>query len=155
MRKFLKRFDKENGNSFIMYILLLPVLMGFFGYAVDSGISYYTRTGMQNALDSAAVAGAAKVNYNGSGNFSINAERAKDQAISAMKVSLKQYPNLNCKDYNCYDIKATIVNGGVGRGEVLRLTVTERSKTQFLYIIGQHEQEYNLKSEARIGFVQQ
>lgn len=155
MRKFLKRFDKENGNSFIMYILLLPVLMGFFGYAVDSGLSYYTRTGMQNALDSAAIAGAAKVNYNGSGNFSINAERAKEQAISAMKVSLKQYPNLNCKDYNCYNINATIVNGGAGRGEVLRLTLTERSKTQFLYIIGQHEQVYNLKSEARIGFVQQ
>lgn len=155
MRKFLKRSDKENGNSFLMYIFLLPILMGFFGLAVDSGISYYTRTGMQNALDSAAIAGAAQVNYNGSGSFAINRDRAKVQAITAMKVSLKQYPNLNCKDYNCYDIKATIVNGGVGRGEVLRLTVTERSKTQFLHIIGQHEQVYNLKSEARIGFVQQ
>lgn len=157
MRKFIKRFDKENGNSFIMYILLLPIMMGFFGFAVDSGISYYTRTGMQNALDSAAVAGAAQVNYNsnGSGNFAINAQRAKTTAIEAMKVSLNQYPNLKCAEYNCYNITATIVNGGNGRGDVLRLSVQERSKTLFLHVIGQNEQVYNLKSEARIGFVQQ
>lgn len=154
MRRFFKR-DRENGNTFIMYILLLPLLMGFFGYAVDSGMSYYTRTGMQNALDSAAVAGATKVNYNSSGTYVIDVERAKAQAIKAMKVSLKQYPNLKCKEYDCYDIKATIINGGAGRGNVLRLTVQEKSKTMFLHIIGISEQQYNLKSEARIGYLQQ
>jgi Flp pilus assembly protein TadG len=155
MRKFFK-LDRENGNSFIMYILLLPVLMGFFGYAVDSGISYYTRTGMQNALDSAAIAGATKVNYNGAGNFVIDAERAKAQAIASMKVSMKQYPNVECSSGSCYNnIKATIVSGGSGRGSVLRLTVQQKSKTLFLHIIGIKEQPYNLKSEARIGYVQQ
>lgn len=162
MRKFLKR-DKENGNTFIMYILLLPVLMGFFGFAVDSGISYYTRTGMQNALDSAAIAGATGntvdggrgVVYDSRGNYVINVVKAKKQAVAAMKTSLQQYPNLNCTDYNCYNITATVVDGGAGRGSVLRLEVKERSKTLFLHIIGQKEQVYTLKSEARIGFVQQ
>lgn len=154
MRKFFK-LDRENGNAFFMYMFLLPILMGFFGYAVDSGISYYTRTGMQNALDSAAIAGATQVNYNTSGNYVINAERAKAQAVAAMKVSLKQYPNLKCEEYNCYNIKAAIVNGGSERGKVLRLTVTEKSKTLFLHIVGIDEQAYDLKSEARIGFVQQ
>lgn len=162
MRKFFK-LNKENGNSFIMYILLLPILMGFFGYAVDSGISYYTRTGIQNALDSAAVAGAAGntidggrgVVYDAHGNYIINGNRAKAQAIAAMKVSLKQYPNLECDEYNCYNIKATIIDGGAGRGKVLRLTVQERSKTLFLHIIGISEQKYNLISEARIGAIQQ
>ena len=157
MRQFIRLFkrDKENGNTFIMYFLLIPVLMGFFGYAVDSGVSYYTRTGMQNALDSAAIAGASQVNYNGSGSFDIDRERAKAQAIESMQVSLKQYPNLDCVHYDCYDIQADIVNVGGERGNVLRLSVTERSKTLFLHIIGQKEQQYTLKSEARIGFVQQ
>lgn len=162
MRKFLKR-DKENGNTFVMYLLLLPLMMGFFGYAVDSGISYYTRTGMQNALDSAAVAGAAGntvdggrgVVYDSHGNYVINVVKAKNQAVTAMRTSLKQYPNLNCSDYNCYNITATVINGGVGRGSVLRLEVQERSKTLFLHILGQKEQVYTLRSEARIGFVQQ
>jgi Flp pilus assembly protein TadG len=154
MRKFFKR-DKENGNAFIMYILLLPLLMGFFGYAVDAGISYYTRTGMQNALDSAAVAGAAQVNYNSSGTYVINVDRAKTQAIAAMKVSLQQYPNIECKEYNCYNVNATILHNVAGRGDVLQLTLTEKSKTLFLHIIGIREQSYNLKSEARIGYIQQ
>lgn len=162
MRQFLK-LDKENGNSFIMYILLLPVLMGFFGLAVDSGISYYTRTGMQNALDSAAIAGAAGntvdggrgVVYDSHGNYIINVDKARLQAVEAMKTSLQQYPNLNCRDYDCYDITATVTNGGAGRGSVLRLEVQERSKTLFLHIIGQKEQVYTLKSEARIGSIQQ
>lgn len=155
MRKFFK-LDRENGNSFLMYILLLPLLMGFFGYAVDAGISYYTRTGMQNALDSAAIAGAAKVNYNGSGSFNIDVERAKSQAIASMKVSLKQYPNVECPSGSCYNnIQATIVDGGGERGQVLRLTVQEKSKTLFLHILGIKEQPYTLKSEARIGYVQQ
>jgi Flp pilus assembly protein TadG len=154
MRRFLKR-DKENGNAFIMYLLLLPLLMGFFGYAVDSGISYYTRTGMQNALDSAAIAGATQVNYNGSGTYVIDVNRAKAQAMAAMKVSLQQYPNIECKEYNCYNLNAVIVHNVAGRGDVLQLTITEHSKTMFLHIIGQKEQAYNLKSEARIGYVQQ
>ena len=155
MRKFLK-LDRENGNSFIMYILLLPVLMGFFGYAVDAGLSYYTRTGMQNALDSAAIAGATQVNYNGSGSFDIDRERAEAQAIASMKVSLQQYPNLECQDGSCYNnIHATIVNVGGERGSVLRLDVTEKSKTLFMHILGIKEQPYTLKSEARIGYVQQ
>lgn len=155
MRKFLK-IDRENGNSFIMYILLLPLLMGFFGYAVDAGIGYYTRTGMQNALDSAAIAGATQVNYNGSGNFDINVDRARDQAVASMKVSLNQYPNIECPDGSCYNnITATVVNVGGERGSVLRLDVQEKSKTLFLHVLGIKEQPYTLKSEARIGSIQQ
>jgi hypothetical protein len=56
---FKKINKNESGQSMVLVALLLTVLLGFGAFAIDVGYMTYQRSSLQNAADSAALAGAA------------------------------------------------------------------------------------------------
>lgn len=62
MRK-LDRLRDESGQAVIFTLLCMTVLLGFVAFAVDVGMLFRAKRNMQIAADSAAIAGAAELNY--------------------------------------------------------------------------------------------
>lgn len=155
MRKYFREFRKnqEEGNTFVMYVMMFGIMVLFLGLAVDTGMGFYTKNGMQSALDSAVVTGANQTNYNGNGKKIIDPNRARDTAISAFNDAKVNYPNLvNCNEKGaCSKINNVQVKNDPVHGQYLTMTVTIYSKNVFLHMAGFPTQEYKLKSEARLG----
>jgi len=63
--KRLKGLCDESGQALIFSLLAMTVLFGFMGFAVDVGVLLRAKRAMQTAADSAAIAGAAELNYGG------------------------------------------------------------------------------------------
>jgi len=74
----------KNGNIAIMIALFLPVFIGFVGLSVDFGILYMAKAQMQNAADSASLAGTGDLvtDSNGDGIAEANYDGAKNTAIT-------------------------------------------------------------------------
>lgn len=53
----------ESGQTMILTLLCMTILLGFVGFAADIGVMFHTRRKMQIAADSAAIAGASELNY--------------------------------------------------------------------------------------------
>ena len=66
MRSLLARFHTEHGQILVMAALLITVLLGLVGLAVDAGFAYAQRRQTQNAADEAALAGAHRLLEGGS-----------------------------------------------------------------------------------------
>lgn len=59
MGRIIKRLKtEEDGQSLVMIVLLLGVLLGFSALVVDVGLMYAEKSKLQNAADAAALAGA-------------------------------------------------------------------------------------------------
>lgn len=56
--KIFQSTQKRTGQSLILVILALPVLIGMAGAGVTVGTVYFAQTNLQNAVDAAALAGA-------------------------------------------------------------------------------------------------
>lgn len=155
MRKYFKTLRKrrEDGNTFVMYVMMFGIMAIFLGFAIDSGMGYYTKNGMQSALDSAVVTGANKTYYNSSGKKIIDPEQAKIAAINAFNDAKVNYPNLvECNEAGaCSKITNVQVKNDPIRGQYLTMSVTIYSKNVFMHMVGSPTQTYNLKSEARLG----
>ncbi len=55
--------NDENGQAVILMLLCMTCLLGFVGFAADVGTLFYAKRNLQIAADSAAIAGAAELNY--------------------------------------------------------------------------------------------
>ncbi len=59
MRRLLKKIEiEEEGQVFILFVLVVTVLLGFAALTIDVGSVYATKANLQNAVDAAAMAGA-------------------------------------------------------------------------------------------------
>lgn len=74
--KFVRKITDDNGQAMILTLLCMTVLLGFVGFAVDIGTLLRAKRNLQIAADSAAVAGAAELNY---GNMTSAAVAAASQ----------------------------------------------------------------------------
>ena len=63
--KFVRKIEDESGQAMILTLLCMTVLLGFVGFAVDIGTLLRAKRNLQIAADSAAIAGAAELNYGG------------------------------------------------------------------------------------------
>lgn len=61
--KFARKLKDESGQAMILTLLSMTVLLGFVGFAADIGTLLRAKRNLQIAADSAAVAGAAELNY--------------------------------------------------------------------------------------------
>ena len=73
MRNFLARFHTERGQILVMAVLLITVLLGVVGLAVDAGFAYAQRRQAQNSADQAALAAAHRLFEGGSEASAISA----------------------------------------------------------------------------------
>ena len=65
--------SNQRGSIAIVFAILLPVLIGFIGLAIDVGYLYYVKLQMQTAADAGAISGALQVQQGFPGSVSTNA----------------------------------------------------------------------------------
>jgi Flp pilus assembly protein TadG len=88
----LRRFVRRGGNRGIAVIyiaLLLVVLLAFVGLAVDLGYMYLVKTQLQNAADSAALAGSSKLSEIGSNDIVQLSARAEAISFASKNTATK------------------------------------------------------------------
>lgn len=59
----IERSPSERGQVLVLVAISIPLLLGFAGFALDVGVLQVERQRLQAATDSAAIAGAAELNY--------------------------------------------------------------------------------------------
>lgn len=152
-----KSGEFESGNTFVMYVMMFGIMAIFLGFAIDTGMGFYTKNGMQRALDSAAVTAANQSDYAGNGKKVINKERATTTAINAFNAAKVNYPNLvSCNTKGeCSKFSNIAVKTDATRGQYFTITATIYSKNVFMHMVDLPVQKYILKSEARLGYLQE
>ena len=61
--KMLRKLKDESGQAMVLTLLCMTCLLGFVGFAADVGTLLHAKRNLQIAADSAAIAGAAELNY--------------------------------------------------------------------------------------------
>src|SRR5215469_1030093 len=75
-RGIAMRRKSEAGQAVIFTALALTVLLGFAGLGIDMGVMRYEKRLQQTAADSAAIAGADDLRYNGGSGVTLAAQNA-------------------------------------------------------------------------------
>lgn len=151
MIKRAKKFLNEEGNSFLLFIFLMPVLCGAFGLGLDAALGQYTRQGIQDAADISTLAGANQTEYAAGSNKRIISEAAAAAKVKELYLEKrKAYPNITGSEPT---ITVQITTGRWASTRLLAVTVQEKSPTIFLHIVGVSEFTYNISSQARLGYV--
>lgn len=145
----------ESSNSFALFVVMLPMLLGAFGMGLDISRNVYIKTELQNALDLAVVGGAAEVRHNSSGDIQVDRERAVATTERIYQANRAQAAALECPG------KSVIAGTGqrrcwkeweppVANGAEFTYSVIERSRNAFLPTIGIPYQDYRLVSRASL-----
>lgn len=148
----------EKSNSFALFVVMLPILLGAFGLGVDVARNVYIRSSLENALDTAVTSGAAAgYVYNGQdGSFSLEQFTQATERVYAL--NRQNGPGLSC-------IGAGIVPGTTlpkcwvqprgpqydGTRHEVRYSVQEQSRNSFLNVIGVPTQTYRIEGVAIVG----
>jgi Flp pilus assembly protein TadG len=61
--KLASKLKEESGQAMVLTLLCMICLLGFVGFAADVGTLFHAKRNLQIAADSAAIAGAAELNY--------------------------------------------------------------------------------------------
>jgi uncharacterized membrane protein len=89
MKGFLKQFGAdENGQVMVFVAVLLMGLVAVVGLVTDGGIVFSQRRDLQNAADSAALAGAMQIDeqaYRASGNVVLDERAAREAAVQYLE----------------------------------------------------------------------
>lgn len=144
----------EASNSFAMFVVMLPLILGAFGIGVDMSRNVYLRTTIQNHLDLAVVSGAGTHVSNGT---KIDAHAALVQVERVYAVNRAAGPGLMCTGSG-----ARVPGTRVGRcwttpypAQVtptsVKYSVREKSHNVFLTVLGIPNQTYNITSFARVN----
>ena len=64
--------ERQNGQSLVVFVLALVMIMGFVALAIDVGMAYREKSNLQSAADSAALAAAGQLAANGSTSAAIS-----------------------------------------------------------------------------------
>ena len=103
--KFRKLIQKEDGQSLIIFVLLLTILLGFAALVLDVGIMSLSKSKLQNAADAAALAGV---------------QELPDNPVEA-KTSAQHYAAINGQSSDSTTVKVATNNSSVSV-EVSRTT---------------------------------
>lgn len=147
----------EASNSFAMFVVMLPMILGAFGIGVDMSRNLYIRTSIQNHLDMATVAGAATGTPTSTG-IKITKEYAIREVERVYAVNREGGPAMSCIGSQAV-VPGT---GGLHRcwkqpvgskvtTTQVTYTVAERSRNAFLSVIGIPVQNYQVTSAAKVN----
>ncbi len=86
IRRYASSLVRErSGQSLVLVVIALPVLIGMAGISLSAGTAYYSKTRLQSAADAAALAGAQAADQaNGSGQSSTAANSASEAGVYAV-----------------------------------------------------------------------
>jgi Flp pilus assembly protein TadG len=151
-----RRFGRdEASNSFALFVVMLPMLLGAFGMGLDISRNVYIRTELQNALDLAVVGGAAEVRHDDAGNIYVDQARAVAAAERIYDANRQQAARLECTSNHTIEGTGTRRcwqrwNEPVASGGEFTYSVVEISKNAFLPVVGVTFQTYRLVSHASL-----
>lgn len=159
------RARDESSNSFAMFVIMIPLLMGAFGMGLDISRNVFIRTELQNGLDLAVVGGAAEVQFAPNGAAVVDLEKAV--------VATERVYNMNRAEAAallCTKGQGLLADSGITRcwqpvdphtyTDINKATgvassgyyyaVRERSRNAFLSVVGVTYQDYLIESRASI-----
>lgn len=173
-RKRITRKD-ESGNSFLMYLLLMPVLVATMGFGMDISINTYTQNTLQSSLDQATQSSVSLArNPDVTSNTVSLYEELRQQVRNIYDANrMGKLANLACQGergrawyqgelggeqvtppsgcgYTEVSVNITLGGGGSYREQYLTAEVVEYSKNSFMAMFGIPYQEYHIRSEAVI-----
>lgn len=95
----MKWFRDDRGQTLVLTVFCMGVLLGCLGLAIDTGMLFRTQRNMQTAADAAAMAGATELFYNGSTNVTAKADAAAkangvDYTVTGNIVNVSVSPTL-------------------------------------------------------------
>lgn len=141
---------KERGMSTIIYILLIGLICGVLGVGMDGAMGTYTANGLKNALDNSAVAASQQTIYSGK-NRAINPGAAKTRFNAIYGEYRKAYPNVTKEgNYKLTEFRVYKSRGGKANN-TLTVTVTNKSRTRFIGMLGINTFNYKQSTTARLG----
>jgi Flp pilus assembly protein TadG len=127
--RLCSRIRNEDGQTVILAALCFPVLLGFLGLAADVGILTIARDKAQSAADSAALAGAAELNY---GDYTAAAQAAaalNGYTDAANGTTISVNPSGNSTPTPLYGAYA-------GQAGYLEVIVSQSQPTYFMRVFG-------------------
>jgi len=161
----------ESGNSFLMYLLLMPVLVATMGLGIDVSINTYTQNTLQSALDQATQSTVSLAKNPDATHSNVSLFEEMKQTVRRIydQNRIGKLANLACQGQDTpwsdeggvkvvppsgcgyTELEVNIVSGGAGnRDQYLTASVVEYSKNPFSGMLGFPFQEYHIKSEAVI-----
>lgn len=145
----------EASNSFALFVVMLPMLLGAFGMGLDISRNVYIKTELQNALDLAVVGGAAEVKSTSTGDIAVDQTRAVAAAERIYQANRAQAAKLECTSTQTIEGSTTRRcwkrwEEPVASGTEFTYSVIERSRNAFLPVIGVTYQDYRLVSHASL-----
>ncbi|HKW72083.1 MAG TPA: pilus assembly protein TadG-related protein, partial [Candidatus Dormibacteraeota bacterium] len=114
----------QKGQAIVLVALLLVVLFGFLGLAMDGGRGYLDRRSMQASVDAAALAAA--YNYMNNSSYTM----AEQAAINQFSQNQRLYLSPNCPDLGTVTVHCTYSDS---TNEVLTLNVTDNSPVDVVF----------------------
>lgn len=172
----LDRFSvkgREVGNTFVLYILLFPVVFAAFGLAIDTTLATYTQTSLQSSLDAALQSSLSRaVNPGAAGTGTATqpllskADAHKDiiNVYDINRTSSGEQPFVNCSDgavagftsisppSGCGWLQKSFVFKNASGAISSSMTIREQSSPIFLRFVGIDEFTYDISSDARITY---
>lgn len=149
------RLRDEASNSFALFLIMLPVIMGAFGIGLDMSRNVYIRTTLQNGLDMATVSGAGVTTVNQDGVVDIDEEdaiKAVETVYAQNRPAFMECIGDNSRITGTGYHKCWKQWGGITVNRAyLQYGVRERSKNAFLPVIGVKWQDYHIVSQARVN----
>jgi Flp pilus assembly protein TadG len=110
----LRFIQDEKGQTLVITVLGMTVLMGMMGLAIDVGLLFRAKRIAQTAADAAAIAGALDYQYNGSSTSATTAARAaaSSNGISnaSTNVTVNFNPNITSPYHNSSGYIQAVVN---------------------------------------------
>ena len=151
------RRRNEASNSFALFVVMLPCILGSFGMGLDMSRNVFIRTELQNALDMATVSGAGVWVVDSNGQPAIDKPGAIDAVEKVYAINRG-----NASKIDCWGTRAAIPGTALRKcwqmngtpqvnAQYLSYGVKERSQNAFLTVVGVKWQKYDITSHAVIN----
>lgn len=134
----MKRYRSDAGQALLLMALSMIVLCGFAGLGVDMGYMRYMQRRMQAATDSAALAGAAEINY-GDVTSAAQADAAKDgftNGVNGTAITVNNPP---------------LSGSHQGNPRYVQVYISQPQPTFFMKLFGVESEPVSTKAEAYDG----
>lgn len=144
----------ENSNSFAMFVVMLPLILGSFGIGVDMSRNLYVRTAIRNHLDLAVVGGAGTHVASGK---TIDTAAALVEVERVYAMNRAQGPGLRCTGTGKIVAKTSIPRCWTQpkapsiTSTSVTYTVREQSTNAFLQVLGIPLQTYTVSAKAKVN----
>lgn len=157
LKQKLRAVRNETGSgTFITILMLVPLLCGLVGVAMDYSYATYMRNSLQASLDNATAGAAsslARVDNGNTAYFSGGPADVTKAIKSSYDADRTNHPALKNEEYTLEgSLAAREVFRGRAATPVVEAIAHESTDTFFLHYFGINSFEYDIKSEARLGF---